>query len=101
LIRNGIANEKGITWTTDGIYRETVKRTAKRLSQGAIAVEMECSAFAAAALRCGVKFGQFLFFSDGISKNGWKWIQSTERQNIKEKLFNIAIEVAEEIQNEN
>ena len=99
LTRNGLKNEKGITWTTDGIYRETVKRTAKRLSQGATAVEMECSAFAAAALSCGVKFGQFLFFSDGITNDGWKWIPSAiEKQNVKEKLFDVAIEIADEIQ---
>ena len=102
LTRNGIKNEKGITWTTDGIYRETAKRTAKRLSQGATAVEMECSAFAAAAISCGVKFGQFLFFSDGVTNDGWKWMSSSiERQQIKEKLFNVAIEIADEIQNKN
>ena len=99
LTRSGIKNEKGITWTTDGIYRETLKRTAKRLSQGAIAVEMECAAFAAAAIRCGVRFGQFLFFSDGITTDGWKWMPSSiESQKIKEKLFNVAIEIADEIQ---
>ena len=99
FIRNGINYEKGITWTTDGIYRETVKRTAKRFSQGAIAVEMECSAFAAAAISCGVKFGQFLFFSDGMTNDGWKWMPSTiEKQEIKEKLFDIAIEIAKEIE---
>ncbi|MCL2569685.1 MAG: nucleoside phosphorylase [Firmicutes bacterium] len=97
----GIEFERGITWTTDAIWRETGKRIERRRSQGAISVEMECSAFAAAAKRLGKRFGQFLFFSDGIGENNddWKWIQSSEeRMNIKARLIHIGIEMAQELE---
>jgi len=100
LIRHSIKYEKGTTWTTDALYRETIKRTSKRLEQGAVSVEMECAGFAAAAKRMGLRFGQFLFFSDRICvNNGWKWLQeSASSGDMKAKLIPLGIEIAKELE---
>ncbi|MFN2358082.1 MAG: nucleoside phosphorylase, partial [Desulfotignum sp.] len=52
LADRGLVCTTGPVWTTDAIYRETPQKIAWFKSQGAIAVEMECSAlFSAAAFR--------------------------------------------------
>jgi len=77
----GLKVVKGTTWTTDAFYRETSKRIAKRISQGAISVEMECAALAAVAKFYNLKFGQFVWFSDTVCDNDWKWIcDKTKRE---------------------
>ncbi len=66
LQSGGMKTVRGITWTTDGLFRETKARLAKRRKQGAIVVEMECAGFAAVAQRLGVRFSEFVFFSDTL-----------------------------------
>lgn len=58
---------RGITWTTDAMFRETSARCKKRKEQGAVVVEMECAGFAAACKRFQMRFAQFVFFSDTLS----------------------------------
>lgn len=67
LQSGGMTTVRGITWTTDGLYRETKARCAKRREQGAVVVEMECAGFAAAAKRLQMRFGEFVFFSDTLT----------------------------------
>jgi len=77
----GIKTIQGTTWTTDAFYRETSKRIAKRISQGAISVEMESAALAAVAKFYGLKFGQFVWFSDKVCDKDWSWIgDATKRE---------------------
>lgn len=40
----GIDYVKGKTWTTDAFYRETERNRDRRISEGCLCVEMECSA---------------------------------------------------------
>lgn len=58
---------RGITWTSDAMFRETKARTARRREQGAIVVEMECAGFAAASQRLDLRFAEFVFFSDTLT----------------------------------
>ncbi len=58
---------RGITWTTDALFRETQLRCAKRRKQGAVVVEMECAGFAAAAQHLQMRFAEFVFFSDTLT----------------------------------
>ena len=92
-----IKYQRGTVWTTDALYRETGRRVAKRLSQGAVAVDMECAGFAAAAKKKGLKFGQFLFFSDKICANkDWEWMHSDHRcGDMKVELLPLALEIGE------
>jgi len=98
--KNKVKFECGTAWTTDALYRETGKRTAKRLEQGAVAVEMECAGFSAAAKRMGKRFGQFLFFSDRIcEKAGWKWLKPSDTTgDVKVSLVPLAVEIAKEVE---
>ena len=71
LARQGVDFAEGKVWTTDAFYRETPSRVARRLAEGAIAVEMECAALCAVAQRRGVEFAQALFFSDSLLSEVW------------------------------
>lgn len=64
---NNINYHKGKTWTTDAIFRETREKANKRISQGAITVEMECSAMASVSKFRNVKFCQFFYASDNLA----------------------------------
>lgn len=46
---HGIDCQVGLTWTTDGFYRETRAKVAKRKAEGCLTVEMECSVMLAVA----------------------------------------------------
>lgn len=62
---------KAKTWTTDAIFRETPGKIALRKQEGCVTVEMETSAFIAAAKYNNVPFGQILYACDSLEeKNG-------------------------------
>lgn len=63
----GISYHKGKTWTTDAIYRETPAKVARRKKQGAIAVDMECSAMAVVSKFRNVEFGQIFYAADTLA----------------------------------
>jgi uridine phosphorylase len=95
LVSRGFCVVRGTTWTTDAIYRETLKAVAKRKKQGAQAVEMECAAFCAVAKKLGVKFGQFLLFSDAFTNEGWKDLSQNDRDRLaKREMISVALEIA-------
>ena len=71
LERRNIAFDMGRVWTTDAFYRETPSRVKRRLSQGAVAVDMECAALCAIAQRRGVEFAQAHYFIDFLYKDVW------------------------------
>ena len=62
---------KGKTWTSDGIYRETVPVIRERREDGCLAVEMECASMIAAARYRGIPFLQFLYGADDLSTQTW------------------------------
>jgi len=86
---------KGKTWTTDAPFRETVKKTALRKSQGCISVEMECSAMLAVAkFRC-IKFAQFLYAADNLDAPNWDPRKLFSRPlSQREKYILVALETA-------
>lgn len=58
---------EGITWTTDGLFRETHEMTAYRKSEGCTVVDMECAALAACAKFRGADLGMFFFTADSLA----------------------------------
>lgn len=97
FLRSGGMNVvRGITWTTDGLFRETKQRCAKRRAQGAVTVEMECAGFAAAAQRLGLRFAEFVFFSDTlVNVESWQFFgeqkQADARRSLKVTLLQALI----------
>ena len=67
LRREGVPFVECDTWTTDGFFRETADRTARRRAEGCGVVEMECAALAACARFRGAAFGQFFFTADSLA----------------------------------
>jgi len=92
LSEAGIPHDRGLTWTTDALYRETPAKVARRREQGCITVEMEASAmFAAAAFR-GVVYGQLLYAGDDLSAEEWDeraWMGATSARN---RLLDLALD---------
>jgi uridine phosphorylase len=67
----GVPYVVGKTWTTDGFYRETREKVARRVAEGCLTVEMEAAAFFAVARFRGIQFGQMLYAGDDLSGEAW------------------------------
>lgn len=64
---NSVRTVEGMTWSTDGFFRETRDKVLYRKDEGCIVVEMECSALMACAKMRSVLFGQILFTADSLN----------------------------------
>jgi uridine phosphorylase len=71
LDARGVPHVAGLTWTTDGLYRETRGKVDRRVAEGCVAVEMEAAACFAVAVFRGVAFGQLLYAGDDLSGETW------------------------------
>jgi uridine phosphorylase len=92
LARHNVPYVTGKTWTTDGLYRETRGKIARRVAEGCLAVEMEAAAcFAVAAFR-GVPFGQLLYAGDDLSGEQWDERGWVGHVSGREMLFRLAAE---------
>jgi uridine phosphorylase len=83
---------RGMTWTTDAVFRETPKMIKRRRSEGCITVEMEAAAFFAVARFRKVGFGQILYAGDDVGGTEWDsrgWIR---RFDVREDLFWLAVD---------
>ena len=100
--RNKISYRLGKTWTTDAMYRETREKTERRKSQGAITVEMECSAMAAVSKYRNVNFGQFFYAADNLDAEIYDPRSLTKSEVVpeKRKVIPLAFECGIEIDNE-
>jgi uridine phosphorylase len=92
LRRHDVPYVTGRTWTTDGFYRETAAKVARRVEEGCLTVEMEAAAlFAIAAFR-HVKLGMFLTTSDDLSGEAWSGFSDNPDHEYRESLFHLAAE---------
>ncbi|NPV84527.1 MAG: nucleoside phosphorylase [Anaerolineae bacterium] len=80
------------TWTTDALYRETIERRAKRVSEGCEVVEMEAAAFFAVAEFRNVAFGQVVYGGDLVIPEGWDSRRWNARGNVRHLLFSLTVE---------
>jgi uridine phosphorylase len=94
LRERDVPHVTGLTWTTDGLYRETRARAARRVAEGCISVEMEASAlFAVGAFR-GVTVGQLLYAGDDLSGPEWDARGWDTHGSARRLLFELALEAA-------
>lgn len=84
----------GKTWTTDGVYRETPTRIARRREEGCHVVEMEAAAFFAIAQFRSVRFGQLLYGGDDLTGDAWDNRNWQKESNTRARLFQLAVEAA-------
>ena len=98
----GYSYVEGITWTTDGFYRETPAKVKNRKDMGAICVEMECSAMQAMCNFREVEFFQFLYAGDNLDHPKWdpRSLSGHSKLSEKEKIAMLAVEFAYRIEME-
>lgn len=82
----------GKTWTTDGFYRETRGKIARRKAEGCIVVEMEAAALLAVAQFRGVKLGQIVYGGDDVGGEQWDHRDWRAATSIRERLFWLSAE---------
>lgn len=82
---------KSIVWTTDAIYRETPKRIAARIKDGATGVEMETASLASVAKARGVEYSCLLYYSDYNDGVVWE-SRFYDRIKLRTKIINLAVE---------
>lgn len=76
----------GKTWTTDGVYRETAARTARRRDEGCLAVEMEAAALVAVARFRSVPLVYLLYAGDSLAGETWDH-RNWQTHGRREELF--------------
>ena len=71
LDEHSIPYLRGLTWTTDAIYRETADRIERRKAEGAKMVEMEQAGCIAVAQFRGFDYGALIYGGDDVSQEEW------------------------------
>ncbi len=92
LTRHTISYRVGKTWTTDGFYRETRGRIARRKAEGCIVVEMEAAALLAVAHFRGVRLGQIVYGGDDVGGEYWDHRDWRAVGSLRETLFWLSAE---------
>jgi uridine phosphorylase len=92
LISRMVPYRKVKSWTTDGLYRETVAKRTRRMAEGCVVVEMEASALFAVSQFRNVEFGQLVYGGDLVLPDAWDHRGWNERINDREALFWLAVE---------
>lgn len=92
LTESGVPNDRGLVWTTDAFFRETVAKVARRREQGCLAVEMEAAAmFAVAAFR-GAVYAQLLYAGDDVSATEWDHRHWDQQTSARDRLLDLALD---------
>lgn len=91
----GVAYTIGKAWTTDGIYRETPQKVAKRKQEGCICVDMECSAIAALAQFRDKTIAQFFYSADSLANETWdkRSLSNHDNLDVKKEILKLAMEL--------
>src|SRR5262245_34095093 len=87
----------GLTWTTDGLFRETPGKVAARRAEGCLTVEMEAAALFAVAQYRGITIGQLLYAGDDLSGDEWDHRGWDTDRSIRERLFDLALDAVQRL----
>jgi uridine phosphorylase len=91
VARSDLPACSGTTWTTDGVYRETPRKVARRREEGCLTVEMEGAALAAVARFRDVPFGQLFYVWNSIAGREWVARDWDAIRAQKEQLLELAV----------
>lgn len=93
--RLGVDYIKGKTWTTDAMYRETVGARDRRVAEGCVSVDMECSALQAVCDFRDLELYQFFYGADSLVGSKWEArILGNYEISKRMKFFQLALELA-------
>lgn len=90
----GIPYVRGKTWTTDAFYRETEDNARRRVQQGCVCVEMECSALQALCDFRGLELYPFLYSADSLHGTWDRRILGDLEADSRMRYFALAKEIA-------
>ena len=88
---------RGITWTTDALFRETAGRIEARKAEGAKIVEMEQAGCIAVARFRGFRYGAIIYGGDDLSGEEWSGRGWRSREGIRYDLVQLCKELVREI----
>ena len=94
----GIAHVEGKTWTTDAFYRETAHNRDRRVAEGCLCVEMECSAAQAVCDFRGLELYQFVYAADSLNGTWARRILGDLEMDARLQYFFVAWEIARRLQ---
>ena len=89
LEERGVSYLRGLTWTTDAIFRETPDRIARRREEGAKIVEMEQAGCIAVAQFRGFAYGALIYGGDDVSQEEWDQRAWRSREGIRYDLVTL------------
>lgn len=84
---------RGLTWTTDALFRETEDRIARRKREGARIVEMEQAGCLAVAQFRGFSYGALIYGGDDLSGEKWDNRGWRSREGIRYDLVSLCQEL--------
>lgn len=87
---------KGITWTTDTMFRETKALVEQRKSEGAKIVEMEQAGCIAIAQYRSFDYGAIIYGGDDVSQEEWDTRSWDKRKGIRYNLVMLCKELVKE-----
>ena len=94
---NSISYLRGLTWTTDAMFRETEDRIALRKAEGAKIVEMEQAGCIAVAQFRGFDYGALIYGGDDVSQDEWSNRGWRSREGIRYDLVMLCKKLVERI----
>lgn len=95
LEENNISYIRGLTWTTDALFRETVDRIEQRKKEGAKIVEMEQAGCIAVSQFRGFEYGALIYGGDDVSQEEWTDREWHSRKGIRYDLVMLCKKLVE------
>jgi uridine phosphorylase len=93
LRQAGLAPARGMSWTIDALYRETVAEARHYQQEGVLTVEMEAAALFAVGRYRGIEIGAAFTISDSLAELVWDpQFHAAPTQQGLERLFRATIE---------
>ncbi len=92
---NSVSYIRGLTWTTDALFRETADRIARRKEEGAKIVEMEQAGCIAVAQFRGFAYGALIYGGDDVSQEEWSNRGWRSRKGIRYDLVTLCKKLVE------
>lgn len=97
LEKNQISYIRGLTWTTDAMFRETRERIERRKEEGAKIVEMEQAGCIAVSQFRGFEYGALIYGGDDVSQDEWSNRGWRSRKGIRYDLVMLCKKLVEMI----
>lgn len=97
LSADGVEAMRGLSWSTDAIYRETPARVSRRVEEGCLVVEMEASALMAIARYRSIPFGEVVMAGDSLAGQQWEHRGWMTAESARRQLFASAAAAAVEL----